>query len=122
MRVTFAAPLTLVSALCGLVVAIAALVPALPAAAQIEQPTPLPPQVIMTGKGWSAEQRIPGYNDGALTPIIIADQNGIVHSFASIPLSDDPADPGSQELGISYRQWTPAGGWTKTNDIELTPL
>lgn len=77
---------------------------------------------VSTGRGWTPVAPIPQFYADALPPYMVVDDNRTVHAFASLPLSDDPNDPGAKELGIFYRQWTPAGGWTPVNDILLTPL
>ncbi len=77
---------------------------------------------VSTGRGWTPVAAIPQFDAQALPPYMVVDNNRTVHAFASLPLSDDPTDPAAKELGIFYRQWTPAGGWTPVNDILLTPL
>jgi hypothetical protein len=96
-----------------------ALVLAWPGAAQAQPP--LDPDVA-TAAGWSPITAIPGYYPDALPPNLIVDENRTIHAFATLPLSDDPTDPAYEELGITYRQWTEEGGWTKPNDIMLTPI
>jgi hypothetical protein len=77
---------------------------------------------VSTGRDWMPVAAIPKYHADALPPIMVVDENRTVHAFASLPLSDDPDDPAAAELGIHYRQWTLAGGWTLPNDILLTPI
>ena len=77
---------------------------------------------VATAADRSPVAAIPGYYPDALPPIMVADENHTVHAFASLPLSDDPADSLSEEIGIYYRQWTLEGGWTPINDVILTPL
>jgi hypothetical protein len=77
---------------------------------------------VTTARGWEPVAAIPQFSADALPPHMVADENRTVHAFASLPLSDDPSDPGAEERGIFYRQWTPDGGWTPANDILLTPL
>jgi hypothetical protein len=106
-----------VTSICILVLAV--LLAGMPHGA-LAQP-PLDPEVATAG-GWSPITAIPGYDPDALPPNLIVDNNHTIHAFASLPLSDDPTDPASEELAITYRQWTEQGGWTKPNDIMLTPL
>jgi hypothetical protein len=77
---------------------------------------------VSTGSNWAPVAPIPQFYPEALPPVLVADQNHTVHAFATLPLSDDPADALSQELGIFYRQWTLEGGWTPLNDVLLTPI
>lgn len=62
---------------------------------------------------WAPDQRIPGYMDDTYTPVLVADNNGNVHAFAS-----QSAD-GSGVIGIVYRRWSLNGGWTSPVDILL---
>jgi hypothetical protein len=66
---------------------------------------------------WPPQQRIPGYNDDAEPPYLIADQNRTVHAFASQQVGDE-----GKEIAITYNQWTVAGGWTPPIDILLSPM
>jgi hypothetical protein len=66
--------------------------------------------------GWRPDERIPGYSDDTFTPILVADQNRIVHAFASQWVGDQ-----DRQLAIVYRQWSLAGGWTKPVDVLLSP-
>jgi hypothetical protein len=77
---------------------------------------------VSTAANWAPVAPIPQFYPEALPPVMVTDENHTVHAFASLPLSDDPADPLSQEMGIFYRQWTLEGGWTPLNDILLTPV
>jgi hypothetical protein len=65
---------------------------------------------------WSPQARIPVYGDltGEQPPILIADQNRIVHAFNSQEIED-----GLQ--AVVYRQWTPEQGWTHPIDVQLNP-
>ncbi len=74
------------------------------------------------GRGWSMQAKIPGYFQNTLPPKMVADQNRTVHAFTTMPLSDDPNDSGSKEFVVYYSQWTAADGWSKPNDILLSPL
>ena len=53
---------------------------------------------------------------------MVVDRNRTVHAFTSMPLSDDPNDSASLEYVVYYSQWTAAEGWSKPNDIFLSPL
>jgi hypothetical protein len=64
---------------------------------------------------WTPQQRIPDYNDEAAPPYLVADQNRMVHVFNYQPVDDDT------EEAIFYRTWTLEKGWTKPNDILLSP-
>lgn len=63
---------------------------------------------------WSIARRIPGYADDASPPILVADENRTVHAFSS-QLS-------GANLAIYYNRWTPESGWTRPNDILLSPV
>lgn len=78
--------------------------------------------VVQPGRGWSMQAKIPGYFQNTLPPKMVADQNRTVHAFTTMPLSDDPNDSGSGEFVIYYSQWTLADGWSKPNDIVLSPI
>ena len=67
---------------------------------------------------WSPQQRIPGYSNDTEPPFLIADQNHFVHAFTSQWLAQNI---GQSELAIIYSRWTPDQGWTKPNDIILSP-
>ncbi len=64
---------------------------------------------------WMPDQRVPGYLDDTYTPILLADDNGTVHAFASQQLGDGPT------TGVVYRQWSLEKGWTTPVDILLAP-
>lgn len=66
---------------------------------------------------WPPQQRIPGYADDMEPPVMIADQNQTVHALAAQRIDDDDS-----EVVITYNQWTLKNGWTKPNDILLSPL
>jgi hypothetical protein len=68
---------------------------------------------------WSPQQRIPGYDDSTEPPILIADQDNIVHAFSSQWMG---ASNTQSALAIIYSQWTLKQGWTQPNDILLSPL
>jgi hypothetical protein len=68
---------------------------------------------------WSPQERIPGFSNDTEPPILIADQNHIVHAFASQWLN---TDVGQSEFAIIYSRWTLDQGWTKPNDIVLSPF
>lgn len=80
------------------------------------------PAQVMLASDWTPGSAIPQYAPSTLPPVMVADQNRTVHALASMPLTDDPSDPASEEIGIFYRQWTLAGGWNKPIDIMLTPV
>lgn len=69
-----------------------------------------------TDPTWSSQQTIPGYDKKTFTPILIADQSGIVHAFTSQPINEN--EPG---LLIMYNQWSVEQGWSVPNDILLSP-
>jgi hypothetical protein len=66
---------------------------------------------------WSPQQRIPGYEDDTLPPILIADQARTVHAFTSQWIGET-----NQKKAIVYNQWTANRGWTEPVDILLSPL
>ena len=66
---------------------------------------------------WSPRQRIPGIQDDAFTPYLVADRNRTVHAFHS-----QPARSNVSQLAIVYSRWTLHDGWTMPTDIVLPPL
>lgn len=66
------------------------------------------------GTPWTLPQKVLGYDDNALPPWLIADQNNMVHAFNSV-------NTGNQRVVIEYSQWTRANGWTTPNDILVSP-
>lgn len=66
---------------------------------------------------WSIAQTIPEFGDETNPPILIADQNRTVHAFASQQVGE-----GESLTAITYSQWTPDTGWTKPNDVLLSPF
>lgn len=78
--------------------------------------------VVATGSGWSPQSKIPGYFSRTLPPKMVVDQDRTVHAFATMPLTDDPADGASEDYAIYYSQWTLKDGWSKPNDILLSPV
>ncbi|MBW7885811.1 MAG: exo-alpha-sialidase [Caldilineaceae bacterium] len=71
---------------------------------------------------WMPQQPIPDYAVGVLPPMLVADQNRTVHAFVTQPLDTDEEPGPDSNFAILYRQWTLDGGWTKPNDILLSPL
>lgn len=71
------------------------------------------------GNRWSAQKTIPGYHPETETPILIADQNGTVHTFASQTLAEFDGQP---LIGVTYNKWASGTGWTMPVDILLSPL
>lgn len=65
---------------------------------------------------WAPDQRIPGYLDDTLTPVLLADNNGMVHAFAS-----QRSEEGGP-IGVVYRKWALKKGWTSPVDILLAPF
>lgn len=65
---------------------------------------------------WSPRKRIPGSQDDAETPYMLADQGGNIHVFHSQPVRD-----GSTDWAIFYSKWTLKGGWTDAIDVILAP-
>lgn len=65
---------------------------------------------------WQPDQRVPGYLDNTFTPYMVADQNRTVHVFASQIINEF-----TLQRAVVYRQWSLAGGWTKTTDILVSP-
>jgi hypothetical protein len=63
---------------------------------------------------WSPRQRIPGIQDEADTPYLVADRNQTVHAFHSMLIEED-----SPELAIVYSNWNLDLGWTLPVDILL---
>lgn len=62
---------------------------------------------------WSVPQRIPGYDNEANPPVLLADPAGAVHAFG-----DKAANGGSV---VIYSRWTLAEGWSVPVDIMLPP-
>jgi hypothetical protein len=75
------------------------------------------PVLAQNPPGWSAQQRIPGYNNDTNPPVLIADQNRTVHAFTSQQVGDN-----GKEIAVVYSQWTPEQGWTDPVDILLSPI
>jgi len=75
--------------------------------------------IAMSGiqSGWAPDKRVPGYLDDTFTPFLVADRNRTVHAFATQWVGDGE----ERRRAIVYRQWTVAGGWTRPNDILLSP-
>jgi len=69
---------------------------------------------------WSRQQQIPNFDPETEPPVLVADQNRTVHAFSSQAFDDD--DSGSGGYGIYYNQWALQKGWTKPNNILLSPL
>lgn len=67
------------------------------------------------GNPWMPDERIPGYLDETYTPVLLADDYGVVHAFASQNVGNTNAK------GIVYRQWSLDRGWTSPVDILLGP-
>ncbi|MCB0189202.1 MAG: exo-alpha-sialidase [Caldilineaceae bacterium] len=65
---------------------------------------------------WTPQQRISGYSNETLTPILVADQNRTVHAFAS----QAPGET-SNAVDILYSRWTVQDGWTQPIDIVIPP-
>ena len=61
---------------------------------------------------WEPYDRVPGYSDDTVTPILVTDQDKAVHAFASQWVGEQ--DP---RLAIIYSKWTQDGGWTAPVDI-----
>ncbi|MFN8385345.1 MAG: sialidase family protein [Anaerolineales bacterium] len=77
-----------------------------------------PPQAKVNAQGespWAPDQRIPGYVDDTYTPVLVADNNGMVHAFASQRSGD------GNPVGVVYRTWSLETGWTSPVDILLAP-
>ena len=68
---------------------------------------------------WSPQQTIPGYQPDTWPPILVADQNHVVHAFSSQWLEKNGDDP---KRVIVYNQWTPDQGWSEPIDILLPQL
>lgn len=64
---------------------------------------------------WAPYDRVPGYSNETVPPILVADQNKTVHAFTSQWVGED--DP---QLAILYRKWTSDVGWTVPVDIILS--
>lgn len=65
------------------------------------------------------QQRIPGYQNDTLNPILITDPSRTVHAFTSQWLS---VDGSSSVRVIMYNKWILHQGWTKPIDILISPL
>jgi hypothetical protein len=68
---------------------------------------------------WPPQQQIPYFHPENEPPILVTDQNRTVHAFSSQWFDEEG---GEGEYAIIYNQWTLQGGWTKPNDILLSPL
>ena len=66
---------------------------------------------------WTPDAKVPGYLDDTFTPFLVADQNKTVHAFATQWVGVGT----NRKRAIVYRQWTLAGGWTRSVDILLSP-
>jgi hypothetical protein len=67
---------------------------------------------------WSVPQKIPLYYHDMSPPILIADQNRIVHAFSSQWIVNDDNNP---FRAVVYNQWSLDQGWTVPTDIILSP-
>ncbi len=67
---------------------------------------------------WAPQSRVPGYRGDTNPPLLIADQNRVVHAFAYQQLVDDERE---KMVGIIYSQWSVKEGWTNPNDVLLSP-
>lgn len=67
---------------------------------------------------WAPQSRVPGYRDDTDPPLLIADQNRVVHAFAYQQLVDDESE---KMVGIIYSQWSVKEGWTYPIDVLLSP-
>ena len=63
---------------------------------------------------WAPAQVIPLYTD-IYPPVLVADQNRMVHAFNSEMLADNTIE-------INYRKWSLDQGWTAPVDIQLLEL
>lgn len=71
-------------------------------------------QPLQSSTDWSPRQRIPGIDDLADTPNLVADGTGTIHSFHVQPVA-----AGESEWAIVYSSWTPVLGWTEPTAIFL---
>lgn len=62
---------------------------------------------------WAIPERVPGFKDSGLDPIILADPEGNIHLFNSQPVGDN--------LSIFYIRWTPKEGWSTLVDVITSP-
>lgn len=69
-------------------------------------------------QNWSPQQRIPGYSNDTEPPLLITDKKHIVHAFTSQWIT---TNGGQSEFAIIYSRWTLDQGWTRPNDILLSP-
>jgi hypothetical protein len=72
------------------------------------------PVAAQGGTHWAPESRIPGYDDNAEPPYMIADQNHTIHLFNSVWIE-------GQRL-VVYSRWSLAQGWTQPIDVLLPVL
>ena len=77
------------------------------------------PVFAQDNSSWSPQQRIPGYDNDTWPPILIADQNRMVHAFSNQWLNKSE---GSDVRAIIYNRWIQGQGWTHPVDILLSPL
>ncbi len=72
--------------------------------------------VLAQQSNWSPQQHIPGYFPETLPPYLIADQNKTVHAFTSQGVDEEDTSK-----AIVYSSWRADVGWTRPNDIILSP-
>ena len=80
-------------------------------------PDPARRAAAQSSEAWPKQQTIPGFADGTWPPILVADENRMVHALASQALDGE-----EEETYIIYSRWTLADGWSTPNDILLSPL
>lgn len=79
----------------------------------------LPPVAAQEPSRWSKQEHISYFHPETEPPILVTDQNRTVHAFSSQWFDEEG---GEGEYAIVYNQWTLQDGWTKPNDIILSPL
>ncbi|MEZ4613181.1 MAG: hypothetical protein R2838_23575 [Caldilineaceae bacterium] len=66
---------------------------------------------------WMPQQRVPGYGDDTLPPVLLADRSRTVHAFTDQVVEDEPS-----QHAVVYSRWTLDDGWTEPVDVVLSPL
>ena len=68
---------------------------------------------------WAPQQRIPGYDNLTWPPILISDQNRMVHAFSHQWLNKSESN---DVRAIVYNRWIHGQGWSRPVDILFSPL
>ncbi|MCB9159904.1 MAG: exo-alpha-sialidase [Caldilineaceae bacterium] len=79
--------------------------------------TPAGPAQSAAIEQWMPQQRVPGYGDDTLPPVLLADRSRTVHAFTDQVVEDEPS-----QHAVVYSRWTLDDGWTEPVDVVLSPL